>query len=122
MAYNIVVIISSKLYYRSRNAQRDKIWDSMSEAERAQYLVTTTDKGNKRCVTALNLVVPMPDADKELKDLISASFTRIPSVMELETVRMLEVSRLFATVRSLCPTICMVCRVETERRFESCAR
>ena len=48
VAYNIILIISAKLYYKSRNAQRDKIWGTMSEGERADYLQTTTDKGNKR--------------------------------------------------------------------------
>ncbi|KAL8735845.1 MAG: hypothetical protein Q9181_002674 [Wetmoreana brouardii] len=48
VAWNVVLILSSKFYYASRNAQRDRIWQSMTEAARAQYLATTTDKGNKR--------------------------------------------------------------------------
>ena len=60
VAYNIVLIIASKFYYRSRNASRDKIWESMSEGDRAYYLETTTDKGNKRCVATLESVVLMP--------------------------------------------------------------
>ncbi|KAG7002090.1 dTDP-4-amino-4,6-dideoxygalactose transaminase [Physcia stellaris] len=48
IAYNIILIVSAKLYYRSRNAQREKVWSGMSEAERARYLETTTDGGNKR--------------------------------------------------------------------------
>ena len=31
-----------------RNASREKVWRGMSEREKAEYLSTTTDKGNKR--------------------------------------------------------------------------
>ena len=48
IAFTMVFIISSKLYYISRNAYREKIWQSMSDADRAHYLKTTNDKGNKR--------------------------------------------------------------------------
>ncbi|KAL8781839.1 MAG: hypothetical protein Q9213_005841 [Squamulea squamosa] len=48
IAWNIVLIILSKLYYMSKNSQREKVWQGMSEAERANYLETTEDKGNKR--------------------------------------------------------------------------
>ncbi|MCJ1457122.1 hypothetical protein MMC28_007488 [Mycoblastus sanguinarius] len=48
VCYNILLIISSKSYYMWRNASRNKKWSSMSEAEKAHYLQTTTDKGNKR--------------------------------------------------------------------------
>ena len=57
IAYNIVLIISSKLYYKARNARREKIWEGMSEGDRAYYLETTTDEGNKRCVTTLKSIV-----------------------------------------------------------------
>ena len=56
VAYNIILIISSKLYYRSRNARREKIWGRMSEGDRAYYLETTHDQGNKRCVPTLELL------------------------------------------------------------------
>lgn len=50
VAYNIILIVSAKLYYRSRNASREKIWRGMSDAERLHYLETTSDSGNKRYV------------------------------------------------------------------------
>lgn len=53
-AYNIILIILSKLYYKWRNATRDRIWESMSAADKAYYLEHTTDKGNKRCESTLN--------------------------------------------------------------------
>lgn len=59
VAYNIILIISAKLYYRSRNARREKIWGRMSEGDRAYYLETTTDQGNKRCVATLESFVLM---------------------------------------------------------------
>ena len=45
---NIVLYILTKVYYVLRNKGRDKKWAAMSEAERLEYLATTTDKGNKR--------------------------------------------------------------------------
>ena len=48
IAWNVVLIIASKLYYHTRNATRDKIWNAMSEKEKAHYLETTADRGNKR--------------------------------------------------------------------------
>ena len=48
----------------------------MSEADRAHYLETTSDKGNKRCVAALNLAVTMPGANQTLQGLISVLFIR----------------------------------------------
>ncbi|KAL8637784.1 MAG: hypothetical protein Q9226_009078 [Calogaya cf. arnoldii] len=36
VAYNIVLIISSKIYYMTRNAQRERIWQGMSEGEKAR--------------------------------------------------------------------------------------
>lgn len=54
VAYNMVIIVAAKLYYKYRNHSRDLIWDSMTSEEKAHYLQTTEDKGNKRCVLALN--------------------------------------------------------------------
>jgi hypothetical protein len=48
IAWNFTLIIGIKLYYKWRNARRDKIWNAMSQDERDHYLETTTDKGNKR--------------------------------------------------------------------------
>lgn len=48
IAWNIVLIIASKLYYHWRNTSRDKLWSAMSESEKAHYLETTKDEGNKR--------------------------------------------------------------------------
>jgi len=48
LAWNIVIFVFAKIYYVRKNSQRDRIWDSMSRAERVHYLATTTDKGNKR--------------------------------------------------------------------------
>ncbi|KAL9019119.1 MAG: hypothetical protein Q9185_003593 [Variospora sp. 1 TL-2023] len=49
VAYNIILIIASKLYYMSRNTSREKVWQAMSEAERAEYLKGTEERGNKKC-------------------------------------------------------------------------
>ena len=68
VAYNIILIISSKLYYRSRNARREKIWEGMSEGDRAYYLETTNDQGNKRCVATLESVALMPANQTERLD------------------------------------------------------
>lgn len=38
----------TKAYYKWRNRQRDKIWGKMTSEEKAQYLATTTDVGNRR--------------------------------------------------------------------------
>ena len=65
----MVLIVSSKIYYKWRNAHREKIWRSMSEADRARYLETTTDKGNKRCVAALKPAVTIPDANPNAERL-----------------------------------------------------
>lgn len=48
LALNVIVYLSTKAYYVYRNNQRATMWDAMSEAERLEYLETTTDKGNKR--------------------------------------------------------------------------
>ncbi|KAK5380523.1 hypothetical protein LTR20_007035 [Exophiala xenobiotica] len=45
---NIAIYILAKLYYVLRNRRRDTTWNAMTEEQRAEYLATTTDKGNKR--------------------------------------------------------------------------
>ena len=50
IAYNMLIIIGAKLYYKYRNHSRDQIWESMTAEEKAHYLETTEDKGNKRYV------------------------------------------------------------------------
>ncbi|KAK3185607.1 hypothetical protein K4F52_005707 [Lecanicillium sp. MT-2017a] len=45
---NIVIYFLTKAYYVSRNKQRDKKWNSMTEEEQVHYLTTTTEEGNKR--------------------------------------------------------------------------
>jgi hypothetical protein len=45
---NIAIYILAKLYYVLRNRRRDTAWNAMTEEQRAEYLATTTDKGNKR--------------------------------------------------------------------------
>jgi len=47
-AYNFFLFVGAKLYYKSLNAKRDRIWDAMDKDERERYLDSTTDKGNKR--------------------------------------------------------------------------
>ncbi|KAL5325792.1 hypothetical protein ACEPPN_006925 [Leptodophora sp. 'Broadleaf-Isolate-01'] len=48
LAVNILLYLGTKVYYVKRNAYRDRVWNSMSEDERLNYLATTTDEGNKR--------------------------------------------------------------------------
>ena len=48
VAYNMALIVLSKGYYMWRNSTREKIWGAMSPSERAHYLATTKDLGNKR--------------------------------------------------------------------------
>lgn len=46
---NIVVLYpGTKVYYMWRNRQRAKVWDAMTGEEKATYLETTTDVGNRR--------------------------------------------------------------------------
>ena len=54
VAYNVVLILSTKAYYMWRNATREKIWSQMSDGEKAEYLSTTQDQGNKRYVCFRN--------------------------------------------------------------------
>lgn len=44
----IPLLLLTKFYYVWRNKSKAKIWDQMSEDERAEYIRTTTDDGNKR--------------------------------------------------------------------------
>ncbi|CUA78239.1 putative transporter YIL166C [Saccharomyces cerevisiae S288c] [Rhizoctonia solani] len=46
--WNILLFYLVKLYYIQRNKWKAARWNAMSTAERAHYLETTTDKGNKR--------------------------------------------------------------------------
>ncbi|KAH7329788.1 major facilitator superfamily domain-containing protein [Rhizoctonia solani] len=46
--WNIILFYLVKLYYIQRNKWKAARWDVMSTEERAHYLETTTDKGNKR--------------------------------------------------------------------------
>ncbi|AGO13367.1 AaceriAFR229Cp [[Ashbya] aceris (nom. inval.)] len=48
MAANIPLFILVKAYYMYRNKSRDEKWNSMSEAQQRDYIVNTTDQGNKR--------------------------------------------------------------------------
>ncbi|EXJ60571.1 hypothetical protein A1O7_04724 [Cladophialophora yegresii CBS 114405] len=47
-ALNVGIYVFAKVYYVVRNLRRDRVWNAMTEAQRAEYLTTTTDKGNKR--------------------------------------------------------------------------
>jgi hypothetical protein len=48
VAFNIVLCFSTKTYYVVRNRRRYRVWGRMDVAERARYLATTADEGNKR--------------------------------------------------------------------------
>ena len=45
---NLVLFALAKLYYIIKNRSRARIWDAWTQEEKAHYLATTTDKGNKR--------------------------------------------------------------------------
>ncbi len=45
---NVTLYGLTKLYYVARNRQRERRWSRMSDHERAEYLSTTRDAGNKR--------------------------------------------------------------------------
>ncbi|KAF6757620.1 allantoate permease [Ephemerocybe angulata] len=48
-AFNCIILYPGvKAYYKWKNASRDKIWNAMSPEEKAEYLSTTKDKGNRR--------------------------------------------------------------------------
>jgi hypothetical protein len=46
--FTFFTFIGAILYYRWRNASRDKIWNKMTKEEKEEYLRTTKDSGNKR--------------------------------------------------------------------------
>jgi hypothetical protein len=51
IAINVAAIIAyalAKIYYVSRNRWKKTQWEKMNQEERAAYLETTTDQGNKR--------------------------------------------------------------------------
>lgn len=48
IAWNFTLIIASKLYYMWRNASKEKVWSAMTQEQKAEYLATTTQEGNKR--------------------------------------------------------------------------
>ena len=46
---NLVVLYpGTKLYYIWRNRKKDELWEKMTDEEKAKYLETTTDVGNRR--------------------------------------------------------------------------
>ncbi len=47
-ALNVGLYAFAKVYYTLRNKYRDRVWNSMTEEQRTEYLATTTDQGNKR--------------------------------------------------------------------------
>lgn len=49
IAFNIVLLYPGTwLFYRYHNRKREAIWSRMSGEEKAEYLRTTKDTGNKR--------------------------------------------------------------------------
>ncbi|KAL1406737.1 hypothetical protein Q8F55_006141 [Vanrija albida] len=48
IAADIVLFWLAKAWYIWRNKSRDKIWNAWTEEEKAHYLATTKDQGNKR--------------------------------------------------------------------------
>ncbi|EJT97231.1 MFS general substrate transporter [Dacryopinax primogenitus] len=46
--YNVALFVGTKAFYMWVNAERAKVWDAMTREEKAHYLATTEDKGNKR--------------------------------------------------------------------------
>lgn len=45
---NIALYLLTKTYYVWRNQSRDKKWNAMTDSEKAHYVATTKDEGNKR--------------------------------------------------------------------------
>ncbi|KAK4056236.1 hypothetical protein OIO90_002679 [Microbotryomycetes sp. JL221] len=45
---SIVLYAFTKVYYTARNSYKSRKWESLTADERAHYLATTTDEGNKR--------------------------------------------------------------------------
>jgi hypothetical protein len=48
IALNLVLYAVAKWYYVWKNARRERIWSRWTPEEQKHYLLTTTDKGNKR--------------------------------------------------------------------------
>ncbi|TYJ51574.1 hypothetical protein B9479_007844 [Cryptococcus floricola] len=49
IVFNCVVLYpGTYFYYKWRNGQKAKVWDTMSDESRKEYLAITEDKGNKR--------------------------------------------------------------------------
>ncbi|KAM0754548.1 MFS general substrate transporter [Meredithblackwellia eburnea MCA 4105] len=48
ISFNIVVFFFTKFWFIWRNKQKAKVWDALSPEERAHYLLTTKDEGNRR--------------------------------------------------------------------------
>jgi hypothetical protein len=48
VAGNLVLFGFAKGYYIFKNRSRARIWDAWTHEEKAHYLATTEDKGNKR--------------------------------------------------------------------------
>ncbi|KAF9895354.1 hypothetical protein FE257_000258 [Aspergillus nanangensis] len=44
----VLLFLGTKAYYVLRNRQRDRIWASMTEEQRQDYITNTTDTGSKR--------------------------------------------------------------------------
>ncbi|KAF2090247.1 MFS general substrate transporter [Saccharata proteae CBS 121410] len=45
---NLAIMIGAKVFYVEINRSREKKWNAMTQDEKATYLATTKDKGNKR--------------------------------------------------------------------------
>ncbi|KAL1628701.1 hypothetical protein SLS56_005693 [Neofusicoccum ribis] len=45
---SICVFLATKVYYVTRNKQREKVWNAMTPEQRADYIKNTTDRGSHR--------------------------------------------------------------------------
>ncbi|KAK9369843.1 major facilitator superfamily domain-containing protein [Lipomyces kononenkoae] len=48
IAMNLAIYMGVKVYYVLRNKSRERKWDALDEDQKREYILTTTDKGNKR--------------------------------------------------------------------------
>jgi hypothetical protein len=49
VVYNLVILYpGAYFFYRWHNKRREARWNAMTEDEKANYLATTKDEGNKR--------------------------------------------------------------------------
>jgi hypothetical protein len=46
--FDVLLFVGVKKYYVWRNAQKEKVWGKMDTTQKANYLATTEDEGNKR--------------------------------------------------------------------------